>query len=342
MPSVEQYEFAMRRALEISLNGPAVGINPQVGAVILDPAGLVVSEGWHKGAGSDHAEVMSLEHFAENFPGVSLKNHTAVVTLEPCNHVGRTGPCALALIEAGVSRVIFASADPGDQSSQGSQTLKDAGIEVIPGVLLKQAEEQNRVWLGSKRMGRPFVTLKWASTLDGRSAASDGTSQWISGPDSMADTHSRRTNADSILVGTSTAIADDPELTARRPDGNYFENQPIRIVLGESVIPNNLRLFNDRAKTIQIQTRDLNDALRQLWAQGIKHVFVEGGPKLASAFVAAKLVDEFIVYLSPMLLGGPNMALGQIGITNIEDAARLEVLETKQLGNDIFIRARSA
>jgi diaminohydroxyphosphoribosylaminopyrimidine deaminase/5-amino-6-(5-phosphoribosylamino)uracil reductase len=342
MPSVEQYEFAMRRALEISLNGPAVGINPQVGAVILDPAGLVVSEGWHKGAGSDHAEVMSLEHFAENFPGVSLKNHTAVVTLEPCNHVGRTGPCALALIEAGVSRVIFASADPGDQSSQGSQTLKDAGIEVIPGVLLKQAEEQNRVWLGSKRLGRPFVTLKWASTLDGRSAASDGTSQWISGPDSRADTHSRRTNADSILVGTSTAIADDPELTARRPDGNYFENQPIRIVLGESVIPNNLRLFNDRAKTIQIQTRDLNDALRQLWAQGIKHVFVEGGPKLASAFVAAKLVDEFIVYLSPMLLGGPNMALGQIGITSIEDAARLEVLETKQLGNDIFIRARSA
>ncbi len=186
------------------------------------------------------------------------------------------------------------------------------------------------------------MTLKWASTLDGRSAASDGTSQWISGPDSRADTHSRRANADSILVGTSTAIADDPELTARKPDGHYFENQPIRVVLGESVIPNNLRLFNDRAKTIQIQTRDLNDALRQLWAQGIKHVFVEGGPKLASAFVAAKLVDEFIVYLSPMLLGGPNMALGQIGITNIEDAARLEVLETKQLGNDIFIRARSA
>jgi diaminohydroxyphosphoribosylaminopyrimidine deaminase/5-amino-6-(5-phosphoribosylamino)uracil reductase len=220
--------------------------------------------------------------------------------------------------------------------------MKDAGIEVIPGVLLRQAEEQNRVWLGSKRLGRPFVTLKWASTLDGRSAASDGTSQWISGPDSRADTHSRRASADSILVGTSTAIADDPELTARRPDGSYFEDQPIRIVLGESVIPNNLRLFNDKAKTIQIQTRDLSDALRQLWAQGIKHVFVEGGPKLASAFVAAKLVDEFIVYLSPMLLGGPNMALGQIGITSIEDAARLEVLETKQLGNDIFIRARSA
>ena len=334
MPSVEQYESAMRRALEISLSGPAVGINPQVGAVILDPNGAVVSEGWHKGAGSDHAEVMALEQFAENFPGASLEHHTAVVTLEPCNHVGKTGPCALALVEAGVSRVVFASADPGDQSSQGSRTLKDAGIEVIPGVLLKQAEEQNRV--------RPFVTLKWASTLDGRSAAADGTSQWISGPESRADTHSRRANADSILVGTGTAIADDPELTARRPDGSYFEDQPIRIVLGESAIPDDLRVFNDKAKTIQIPTRDLHDALQQIWAQGIKHVFVEGGPKLASAFVGAKLVDEFIVYLAPKLLGGPNMALGQIGVTGIEDAAQLQLIETKQLGNDIFIRARSA
>jgi diaminohydroxyphosphoribosylaminopyrimidine deaminase/5-amino-6-(5-phosphoribosylamino)uracil reductase len=342
MPSVEQYESAMRRALEISLSGPAVGINPQVGAVILDPNGAVVSEGWHKGAGSDHAEVMALEQFAENFPGASLEHHTAVVTLEPCNHVGKTGPCALALVEAGVSRVVFASADPGDQSSQGSRTLKDAGIEVIPGVLLKQAEEQNRVWLVSKRLGRPFVTLKWASTLDGRSAAADGTSQWISGPESRADTHSRRANADSILVGTGTAIADDPELTARRPDGSYFEGQPIRIVLGESAIPDDLRLFNDKAKTIQIHTRDLPDALQQIWAQGIKHVFVEGGPKLASAFVGAKLVDEFIVYLAPKLLGGPNMALGQIGVTGIEDAAQLQIIETKQLGNDIFIRARSA
>jgi diaminohydroxyphosphoribosylaminopyrimidine deaminase/5-amino-6-(5-phosphoribosylamino)uracil reductase len=143
-------------------------------------------------------------------------------------------------------------------------------------------------------------------------------------------------------VGTGTAIADDPELTARRPDGSYFEDQPIRIVLGESAIPDDLRLFNDKAKTIQIQTRDLHDALQQIWAQGIKHVFVEGGPKLASAFVGAKLVDEFIVYLAPKLLGGPNMALGQIGVTGIEDAAQLQIIETKQLGNDIFIRARSA
>ena len=143
-------------------------------------------------------------------------------------------------------------------------------------------------------------------------------------------------------MGTGTAIADDPELTARRPDGSYFEDQPIRIVLGESAIPDTLRLSNDKAKTIQIHTRDLHDALQQIWAQGIKHVFVEGGPKLASAFVGAKLVDELIIYLAPKLLGGPNTALGHIGVASIEDAAELQILETRQLGNDIFIRARSA
>lgn len=342
MPSVEQYETAMLRALEISLNGPAAGINPQVGATILDPNGQIISEGWHRGSGTPHAEVMALENFANEFPGQPLENHTLVVTLEPCNHDGKTGPCALALVKAGVSRVVFASTDPGKESSHGSRTLKDAGIEVIPSVMLNLAEEQNRVWLQSKRLGRPFVTLKWASTLDGRSAASDGTSQWISGSESRIDTHARRANADGILIGTNTALTDDPELTARKPDGSYFDDQPIRIVVGESELPNNLRLYNDKAKTIQIKTRDLHDALRQLWAQGIKHVFVEGGPKLASAFVEARLVDEFIVYLAPMLLGGPNTALGQIGITNIKDAWQLQILETKQLGNDIFIRARSA
>jgi len=342
MPSVEQYESAMLRALAVSLNGPSTGVNPQVGAVILDPAGDIVGEGWHKGAGTEHAESMALDNFAKDFPGKSLEDHTAVVTLEPCNHQGKTGPCTVALVKAGVTRVVFASTDPGQESGNGSKMLEIAGVEVIPGVMLNQAEEQNRVWLRSKWLGRPFVTLKWASTLDGRSAAADGTSRWISGPESRADTHSRRASADSILVGTNTALTDDPELTARKPDGSYFADQPIRIVVGESELPNHLRLFNDRAKTVQIKTRDLHDALRQLWNQGIKHVFVEGGPRLASAFVEAKLVDEFIVYLAPFLLGGPNTALGQIGITNIKEAAQLQLLETKQLGNDIFIRARSA
>ena len=342
MPSKEQIEAAMQHALELALKGPATGINPQVGAVILDPAGNIVAEGWHLGSGTDHAEVMALKNFSEAFPNQSLIGHTAVVTLEPCNHTGKTGPCAKALVDAGVSRVVFASSDPGVESGSGAKTLSDAGIEVTHGVCLAEAEDQNRVWLVANRQQRPFVTLKWASTLDGRSAAEDGTSQWISGPESRADTHTRRSNSDAILVGTATAIADDPELTARKPDGSYYEDQPIRVVIGQSPLPKTLRVFNDKAPTLEVKSRDLEMVLSTLWEQGIKHVFVEAGSKLASAFVAADLVNEFLIYLAPMLLGGKNTALDEIGITNISEAMRLEILETTKFGGDILVRARRA
>lgn len=342
MPSKEQIEAAMQHALELALKGPATGINPQVGAVILDPAGNIVAEGWHLGSGTDHAEVMALKNFSEAFPNQSLIGHTAVVTLEPCNHTGKTGPCAKALVDAGVSKVVFASSDPGVESGSGAKTLSDAGIEVTHGVCLAEAEDQNRVWLVANRQQRPFVTLKWASTLDGRSAAEDGSSQWISGPESRADTHARRSASDAILVGTATAIADDPELTARKPDGSYFEDQPIRVVIGQSRLPKTLRVFNDKAPTIEIKSRDLEMVLSTLWKQGIKHVFVEAGSKLASAFVAADLVNEFLIYLAPMLLGGKNTALDEIGITNISEAMRLEILETTKFGGDILVRARRA
>ena len=175
-----------------------------------------------------------------------------------------------------------------------------------------------------------------------RSAAEDGTSQWISGPESRADTHTRRSNSDAILVGTATAIADDPELTARRPDGSYYEDQPIRVVIGQSPLPKTLRVFNDKAPTIEIKSRDLEIVLSTLWEQGIKHVFVEAGSKLASAFLAANLVNEFLIYLAPMLLGGKNTALDEIGITNISEAMRIEILETTKFGGDILVRARRA
>ncbi|MDG2497298.1 MAG: bifunctional diaminohydroxyphosphoribosylaminopyrimidine deaminase/5-amino-6-(5-phosphoribosylamino)uracil reductase RibD [Aquiluna sp.] len=342
MSHVDHYESAMMRALEVSLRGPANGVNPQVGAVILDPAGQIVSEGWHLGSGSDHAEIMALKNFAAEHPGVGLFDHTAVVTLEPCNHTGKTGPCAEALITAGIGRVVFASKDPGGESSNGEQTLEEAGIEVISGVLNHKAEDQNRVWLLANRLHRPFVTLKWASSLDGRTAANDGTSQWISGVEARADTHKRRSEADSILVGTGTAMVDDPELTARKPDGSYYESQPTRIVIGQSPLPKTLKLFNDKAPTIELKTRDLGQALAEIWAREIKHVFVEGGPAVANAFVRAGLVDEFIIYLAPMLLGGKNTSLQDIGIESMSEAMELEILETQSIGKDIFIRARRA
>jgi diaminohydroxyphosphoribosylaminopyrimidine deaminase/5-amino-6-(5-phosphoribosylamino)uracil reductase len=336
------FEPAMRRSLELALNGPAHGVNPQVGAVILDEDLNIIAEGWHQGAGTPHAEVMALSNLSDTYGSNPPANLTAVVTLEPCNHTGRTGPCSQALIAAGISRVVFASQDPGDVSGNGSQTLIDAGIEVISGVLVSEADRQSRVWLTSNRNKRTYVTLKWASTLDGRNAADDGTSQWISGPLSREHTHITRSQIDAIAVGTGTVMADNPELTARRSDGSYFEHQPIRVVIGERELGPDLKIFNDKAPTIHIQTRNLGDALADLWARGVKHLLVEGGPTLASEFERENLVDEYQIYLAPVLLGGSRTALTDIGVGTIADAHRLDIFEIEQLGNDLFLRARRA
>jgi diaminohydroxyphosphoribosylaminopyrimidine deaminase/5-amino-6-(5-phosphoribosylamino)uracil reductase len=332
--SSHKYEFAMRRALELALLGPAHGVNPQVGAVILDSDLNIIAEGFHRGSGTAHAEVDALSKL-DSMPAGA----TAVVTLEPCNHTGKTGPCAQALIEAGVSRVVYASNDPGEASARGAATLRAAGIEVVSGVLQAEADDQLRVWLTANRRKRPFVTLKWATSVDGRAAANDGTSKWISGAESRADSHKRRSEVDAILVGTATVIADDPELTARKPDGSLYEHQPLRVIIGERELPIDARVFNDDAQTLQLRTHSLHGILEALWQEGIKHVWVEGGPTVASHFVRLGLVDEFLIYLAPLLLGGDRTAIRDIGIENITAAKQLEFVEVKHLGNDIFIRA---
>jgi diaminohydroxyphosphoribosylaminopyrimidine deaminase / 5-amino-6-(5-phosphoribosylamino)uracil reductase len=335
-------ESAMLRALELALDGPYQGVNPQVGAVILDSSGQIIAEGWHQGAGTPHAEVVAIENLKKNFPAGQPQGLTAVVTLEPCNHTGRTGPCAQALIAAGIESVVFAASDPGDASSGGAQTLRDAGVEVLGGFMATQSEDQGRVWLTANRQGRPFVTLKWATSLDGRAAATDGSSKWITSEQARADVHLRRSQADAIAAGTGTVLADDAELAARKPDGSYYENQPLRVVIGESDLSPELRIFNSAAETVHLRTRNLHGVLAELWARGIKHVFVEGGPELASQFEKLGLVNEYLIYLAPMLLGGDRVALKNIGISNMSEAHHLEILEQRQLGPDIFIRARRA
>ncbi len=341
MVSNHAFESAMRHALNLALNGPAHGVNPQVGAVILNPEGEMVAEGWHMGSGTPHAEIIAMENAREKFgfQNEFPEGYTAVVTLEPCNHTGKTGPCSQALLDAGISRVVYASNDPGEKSSGGGKFLKKQGVEIIKGLLKSEADDQARHWIVSTKKQRPFVTVKYASTLDGRGAAPDGSSQWISGPESRADSHRRRSEIDAILVGTGTAIIDDPELTARRPDGSYFEHQPLRVVVGERELDKNLRVFNDRAETLVIRTQSLQEAMAELWDRGIRHVLVEGGPNVASKFVKQGLADEFLVYLAPMLLGGDKTALKDLGINNISEAIDLEIKELKTLGKDVFIRA---
>ena len=328
----------MIRALELALNGPAKGVNPQVGAVILDSNGQVLGEGFHRGSGTAHAEVVALDAAlagSQKLPAGSV----AIVTLEPCNHTGKTGPCAQALIEAGVSKVVFASSDPGEDSSGGANTLRAAGIEVQSGMLSYKANKQLRVWLTATKNQRPFVTLKWASTVDGRAAAQDGTSKWISGAESRADAHRRRSEVDAILVGTGTALIDDPELTARNSDGTLQESQPLRVVLGTRDLPSNLRLFNSDAETVTIKTQSIHGALSELYEKGVKHILVEGGPTLASRFVQMDLVDEFVIYLAPKLLGGDRLAIGSIDVPSIDQAKGLTFTEVSKLGEDVLIVA---
>ena len=194
---------AMGRAFELARRGPR-GFNPQVGAVILSPDGEVLAEGWHLGVGTAHAEVDALSHL----PDGAAAGATAVVTLEPCNHTGHTGPCSEALIAAGVARVVYAVDDPGLISRGGAQRLREAGIEVVAGTRREEGEKLLDSWLTVQRLARPHVTVKWAQSLDGRIAAADGTSQWITGPAARADVHRRRAEADAIVVGIGTVLAE--------------------------------------------------------------------------------------------------------------------------------------
>ena len=243
--SVDSLDAAMRLAIEQSyLVKGATYPNPPVGAVIVDPEGRVVGVGATAPAGGDHAEVLALRR-----AGGLAAGGIAVVTLEPCNHYGKTPPCVNALIEARVGTVIYAITDPNGIAGGGAGRLSAAGVQVKSGVLAQQvAAGPLREWLHKQRTGLPHVTWKYASSIDGRSAASDGSSQWISSEASRLDLHRRRATADAIVVGTGTVLADDPALTARRADGSLAERQPMRVVVGMREIPPEAKVLNDESQ----------------------------------------------------------------------------------------------
>jgi diaminohydroxyphosphoribosylaminopyrimidine deaminase/5-amino-6-(5-phosphoribosylamino)uracil reductase len=318
---------AMRRALALAASpGVPLGPNPRVGCVLLDAEGGTLAEGYHRGAGSPHAEVDALLG-----AGSSARGATAVVTLEPCNHTGRTGPCAQALIEAGVRRVVVAQRDSNPVALGGAETMRAAGLEVETGLLADEARSLNQVWTFAVEHGRPFVTWKVATTLDGRIAAADGGSRWVSSPAARLDGHRLRTVCDVMLVGTNTVSVDDPHLTARDIDGALLPCQPLRAVMGERDLPPGRRVLDDAAESVLLRTRDPETALRQLFARDRQHVLLEGGPTLAAAFLKAGLVDEVVAYVAPMLLGAGRTAVGDLGITAITGALHLPVTDVTVL-----------
>ncbi|MEY4136866.1 MAG: riboflavin biosynthesis protein RibD, partial [Actinomycetota bacterium] len=279
----------MRRALVLAGSDDAPrGVNPRVGCVLVRD-GRVIGEGHHRGAGTVHAEIDALMSSSE-----SPRGATAVVSLGPCAHVGRTGPCADALIEAGIARVVFAQSDPTAQASGGERRLRDAGVEVIAGVLESEAAELNSDWTLMKQRGRPRVTLKIAGSLDGKVDSVDAERLLLTGAEADAEVQLLRSQVDAIAVGTGTVIADDPRLTVRQHGGGV---RPIRVILGTSPIPSGARVIDGAAETVIITERDPRAALGQLAEMGVQRLLLEGGPTVAGAYLAAGVVDEVRWYV---------------------------------------------
>lgn len=327
---------AMARALELARRGPVAGPNPRVGCVLLS-GDRVIGEGWHRGAGTPHAEAAALADAAER--GEDTRGATAVVTLEPCAHTGRTGPCARALIEAGVARVVAAVPDPNPVAGGGIALLRAAGIEVRVGPGADAVRRMLAPWLIAVGRGRPFVTLKLAGTLDGRVAAADGTSRWITSAQSRAHAHAMRAEVDALLIGTGTALADDPALTARTASGEPAGHQPLRVVLGDRELPPG-RLHGPGGELVRIPGHDPAAALQVLAGREVRHVLVEGGPTVSAAFLRAGLVDRVLAYLAPVLLGAGRSAVGDLGIGTLADGMRLHTEEVLRLGPDVLLIAR--
>lgn len=338
MSSRSAERAAMERALALAQTpGVPLGPNPRVGAVLLAGDGTTVAEGFHRGAGTPHAEADALARAGDRSRGA-----TAVVTLEPCAHTGRTGPCAQALLAAGVERVVFAQADLNPVARGGAETLRAAGVDVEGGLLADEARAVNEAWTFAVEHQRPFLTWKLATTLDGRSAAADGTSRWVSSPPARRDAHRLRGLCDAILVGTGTVVMDDPRLTVRDEDDVDLprERQLLRAVMGERDLPPGRRVLDDAAETVVLRTRDPHRALSDLLARDRQHVLLEGGPTLAAAFLRAGLVDEVVGYVAPMLLGSGRSAVGDLGVGTIGDALRLDVVDVATLGTGPDVNVR--
>jgi len=354
-------QTAMRRALVLA--AAVLGTtnpNPAVGAVVLDELGQPVGEGATAPVRGDHAEVVALAAAGPRARGGSL-----VVSLEPCRHTGRTGPCTAVILAAGVARVVYAVADPNVRARGGADELRRGGVEVESGLLAPDAGRLLEPWLASVARRRPYVTWKYAASLDGRTAAADGTSRWITGPVARADVHRERALADAVMVGIGTVLADDPELTVRDWPTN---RQPVRIVVDSAArTPLHAKVFSTAALTILAVATDVDqgrvEALRSTGAEvvGVRrdrngldpgallsalfdlevhNVWLEGGATLAGSFVGAGLVDRVVGYYAPLLLGAGAPLVGDLGSQTLETAQRLAFDDVVRVGEDLKLVAR--
>ncbi|MGC0144204.1 bifunctional diaminohydroxyphosphoribosylaminopyrimidine deaminase/5-amino-6-(5-phosphoribosylamino)uracil reductase RibD [Pseudactinotalea sp. Z1732] len=336
---------ALQRALVLARRGPQRGGNPRVGCVIIGSSGAVLAEGWHHGAGTEHAEAAAMAAADRS----TLRGATAVITLEPCHHSGRTAPCSQALLSAGIARVVYAVRDPDPVAAGGAQWLRSQGLEVrtareaeVPDDVVRGAEALTEAWVTAVERRTPWVLGKMAASLDGRVAAVDGTSKWITGPVARDHAHAVRGDVDAIVVGTGTVIADDPALTARRAGGTLADHQPLRVAVGHRSVPASAAIRNGPGDWLHLTTRDIPSVLARLWDVGARRVLIEGGPTLLGAAVRAGVVDELHSYVAPVLLGAGPAAVPDLGVSTLADAHRRHTTDAQHLGEDILVVTRRA
>ena len=320
----------MSRAIELAGNVDlSRDINPRVGAVIVDTAGNVVGEGWHNGSGTDHAEVMAIAQAGTKSIGATL-----YCTLEPCNAQGKTGPCAQAVIAAGITKVVIGQTDPHQAMSGGVKTLQEAGIDLEVGVQQELATSLNASWNFAQTNNRPWVVWKTATTLDGFVAAEDGTSKWITGEPAREKVQEIRASVGAILTGTGTVLADDPLLTVRALTD---EQQPLRVIVGDRDLPANSQIFTGDKPAIRM-AGDLAKVITDLWKlHGIHKVLVEAGSHVSQSLWSANLVDEVYWFQAPMILGSGKPAIGNFGVNTLANASRFPEYQVDRVGLDLLV-----
>ncbi len=344
MPALDTLDIAQALQQALSLAAQAIGLtdpNPRVGCVLLSPDGGVLGSGHTQAAGQAHAEVMALRDAAAR--GHDVRGATAVVTLEPCSHHGRTPPCCDTLVAAGIGRVVVAVEDPNPQvAGQGLQRLKAAGVRVdlADAAVADAARELNIGFFSRMQRARPFVRLKSAISLDGRTALPDGRSQWITGEAARADGHAWRRRAGAVLTGIGTVLADDPRMDVRLVP---TAKQPLRLVLDpQGRMPPGARILQPPGSTRVIGPgrADLPALLAELGAQGINELHVEAGPTLSGAFLDAGLVDELLIYQAPLLIGEGRPLAALAPLAGLDDAQRWRLVEATPVGADLRLRLR--
>ncbi|CAN1499513.1 RibD Pyrimidine reductase, riboflavin biosynthesis [Candidatus Nanopelagicaceae bacterium] len=310
----------------LSLKGLGVSTpNPNVSAAIYGEDGSLISDGFHNRKVSvDHAEVVALKK-----AGSAARGATMVISLEPCAHTGTTPPCVQTIIDAGIAKVMYAVADPNPIAAGGAQKLADAGV-VVEHRESAELTFVQRAWLHKERTGRPLMIWKVATTLDSKVAASDGTSQWITGPESREDVQMLRAQSDAILIGTNTALVDNPHLIPRGHDA-----RPVRVICGEQEVPATNKVFDNEARTIVVKSKSIPELMKVLSDEGFNQVLVEAGPTLGSALMASGNIDELIVYQAPKMLGAGKEFVSHLGISTLDDYLELELLGVQPFGSDI-------